>query len=81
MIAIRIRSLAPWNPNKGRVAATVKAAAEAFKKLRLLSIQRVLPYFSAGCARLWRLVESHGLAYRYVYNTRLARLYTESARP
>ena len=36
--AMRIRSLAPWTPKIGRVAATVRAAAEAFKNLRLLSI-------------------------------------------
>src|SRR5688572_2791251 len=36
--ARRIRSLAPWKPKTGRAAATVRAAAEAFKNLRLLSI-------------------------------------------
>jgi hypothetical protein len=38
MIAIRTRLFAPCMPNSGFVAATVNAAAEAFKNLRLLSI-------------------------------------------
>src|SRR5215207_4635879 len=36
--AMRTRSFAPCMPKTGRAAATVRAAAEAFKNLRLLSI-------------------------------------------
>ena len=57
--AIRIRLLAPWTPNSGFVAATVNAAAEAFKNLRLLSIRCSSPCLLARSPPLIRAGPSY----------------------